>query len=182
MLSTAGGSRGSSPHPPSHIQGIANIAAGMWKESAPPLHRGGGIHCCWGLMPRATNEFQRAFTSILSYVKVMNIAKKLGHHIPHTVSQSCAVDKMQQCWWPFPLSQPALGLACGIVAGQSVTLHLFEAILYGSKNQSCYKVKIQCWMPLRALEGVGCCYKLRGLGGWSKGGWLSLHDTLPEGS
>lgn len=28
---------------------------------------------------------------------------------------------------------------------------------------------------------VGCC-ELRGLGGWSKEGWLSLHDTLLEGS
>lgn len=42
-------------------------------------------------MPWATNEFQRAFTSVLSSVKVMNIPNKLGHHMPHPGSQSCAV-------------------------------------------------------------------------------------------
>lgn len=86
-------------------------------------------------MPWATNEFQRAFTSILSYVKVMNITNKLGHHVPPTESQSCAV-----------LMAISLCLACGVVAGQSVTLHLFEAILYGSKKKkpTLLKVKMQC--------------------------------------
>jgi len=45
-------------------------------------------------MPCDTNEFQRAFTGVLSYVKVMNIPNKLGQHLH---ARSCAMDKIQQC-------------------------------------------------------------------------------------
>lgn len=62
-----------------------------------------GDSLLWALMPCNTNEFQRAFTGTLHYVKVMNIPNKLGHHIH---ARSCAVDKILQCWFSFPLLQP----------------------------------------------------------------------------
>lgn len=86
-------------------------------------------------MPCDTNEFQRAFAGIFGYVKVMNVPNKLGHHIH---AQSCAMDKIQQCWFPFALLQPTLHLANGILAGKSIKLNLFEAILYGSKKDKSY--------------------------------------------
>lgn len=89
-------------------------------------------------MPWATNEFQKAFTSVLSYVKVMNIPNKLGHHVPHTGSQSHAA--------LMAISIVTATIVPGMWhSGRSVLQCIYlKLFCMGQKKKILLKVKIQC--------------------------------------